>query len=58
MNTIKHIYWAIRYGKWDIGFSTRKNWKDKPYFGAFSTFYDAQYFNSLHIGTFYICVSY
>ncbi len=52
----EHIFYAIKQGDWACGFSTRKAWKNKPYFSAGTTFYDGHH-AWLHLATFYIAVS-
>lgn len=57
-NLIKHIYYAVRYGDWDIGWD--KTWLTQPdhtFFYAGHCYYDG-YHAAIRIGKFYIGVSY
>jgi len=54
MNTIKHIWWAIRYGEWYMGTDT---YDGQPRFGFESGYYDGNY-ASFHVYKFYIAVFY
>ncbi len=62
MNKIKsffnHCYFAVRYGKWDVGWD--KEWLTKPWhvwFHIGHVYYDGDH-AGLRIGKFYISVSY
>ena len=47
------LWLSIRYGKWDIGFHTRRTWTNKPYLYFLSGYYDGFYWG-LHLGWFYV----
>lgn len=50
----KHVYWALRYGEWSVGW---ENYKDKPKFGVFFMYYDGHHC-ALHFGPGWISVYY
>lgn len=53
-NALRHIYWALRYGEWSVGW---KHYKNKPMFGVYFCYYDG-YHCCLHIGPGWIDVHY
>jgi hypothetical protein len=53
----KHLYRSIRWGDWDIGWETRKTWKDKPYLDLCATYYDGYHW-CIHLGPFYVGAAY
>ena len=55
---LKHCYWAVRYGDWDIGWD--KDWLTKPdheWFYCGHVYYDGDH-AAIRIGKFFIGVSY
>jgi hypothetical protein len=46
------LYFVFMYGEFDMGFATRKTWKNKPYFDCGRATYDGEHFY-LHLGWFY-----
>lgn len=52
-----YYYHVIVDGEWCVGFESRKTWKNKTYFGMGCIHYDIDYYY-LHLGWFYLCVSY
>lgn len=55
---LKHCYWAIRYGDWDMGWD--KDWLTKPdheWFYCGHVYYDGHH-AAIRIGKFFIGVSY
>lgn len=49
----KWILCSICYGKWDIGFHTRRTWPNKPYIYALAGYYDGFYWG-LHLGWLFV----
>jgi hypothetical protein len=54
---MKHLWYALRYGQWYIGYCSKKELPNKPYFGYFSDYYDG-YHKAFHLWRFYIAVYY
>jgi hypothetical protein len=54
MNLFKHIYYAVRYGKWHLGWGQYEN---KPQLGFYYAWYDGNQ-ACVHIYKLYIGVTY
>lgn len=54
MNALKHIYWAVRYGKWHLGWG---QWEDKPQWGFYHNWFDGNH-AVVHIYKLWIGVEY
>ena len=54
MNTLQHIYWALRYGKWYCGW---EQWEDKPQLGFYHGWFDGNH-AVVHIYKLWIGVEY
>jgi len=57
MRRLKYLYSVLFLGEWQIGFETRKTWRHKSYWSIGKMVYDVEYYY-LHIGWFYICLTY
>ena len=53
----KHCICAIRYGEWECGFASKKEWPDKETLYMGGTYYDGFHF-AVHVWRFYIYVYY
>lgn len=51
------LWAAVRYGAWDIGWATKKQWPSKRQFGFFAIYHDGMH-ASFHLGPFYVSVFY
>lgn len=54
MKTLRHCWWAIRYGEWHCGW---KMYKDKPKFGFYHFYYDGNC-AGFHLYKFWLSVRY
>lgn len=54
INVVKHIYWALRYGEWSVGW---ENYKNKPMFGVVTCYYDGNHC-CFHVGPGWLSVHY
>lgn len=52
-----NLWHAIRYGQWDIGWYTKKEWPTKNRFGFFTAYYDGMH-AAIHLGPFCLSVYY
>lgn len=54
---MRRFLMAVKHGDVDVGFETRKTWKDKPYFAFYHEYYNGDLY-AIHIGPFYFCCTY